>query len=110
MPNTKVATCCYCGTRSALVLTGQIQHELACGSCGAPLHDLKMLPKTKTTVSEPNHRGLVKPSRITQKPSNPIKGYKWDQPKKPKKKPKKKKGLGRWLLEEAWDVVEDIFD
>ena len=110
MTATKVATCCYCGTKSALVLSGMTQHELACGTCGAPLHNLKMLPKAKIADPEPNHRGLVKPSRINSKPKDPIKGYKWDKPKKPKKKSKKKKGLGRWLLQEAWDVVEDIFD
>ena len=45
MPVTKIATCCYCGTRAALVLSGRERHELACSNCGAPLHDLKMLPK-----------------------------------------------------------------
>ena len=31
--------------------------------------------------------------------------------KKPKyRKPKKRKSALTWLLEEAWDVVEDIFD
>ncbi|WP_375258351.1 hypothetical protein [Citreimonas sp.] len=43
MPAIKVATCTYCGTRAALVLSGQTRHELACSACGAPLHDLKML-------------------------------------------------------------------
>ena len=40
----KIATCCYCGTKAALVLRGKDSHELSCGSCGAPLHDLKRLP------------------------------------------------------------------
>ena len=30
----KVATCCYCGTKAALVLRGKDSHELSCGSCG----------------------------------------------------------------------------
>ena len=34
---TKIATCCYCGTRAALVLTGKHRHELSCSGCGAPL-------------------------------------------------------------------------
>ena len=38
--NYKIATCCYCGTRAALQLRGDVQHELACASCGAPLHNL----------------------------------------------------------------------
>lgn len=40
----KIATCCYCGTKAALVLRGKDSHELSCGSCGALLHDLKRLP------------------------------------------------------------------
>ena len=40
----KIATCCYCGTKAALVLRGKDSYELSCGSCGAPLHDLKRLP------------------------------------------------------------------
>ena len=37
----KIATCCYCGARSVLRLTARDGHELACGSCGAPLHEMK---------------------------------------------------------------------
>ena len=33
----KIATCCYCGRRTVLELTARGGHELACGSCGAPL-------------------------------------------------------------------------
>jgi hypothetical protein len=110
MAATKIATCCYCGSRSALELRGKTQHELACGNCGAPLHNLKMLLKAQVAAVEPQHRGLVKPSRITQKTSRSDKGFKWEKPKKVSKKSKKKKGLGRWLLEEAWDAIEDIID
>ena len=45
MQGTKIATCCYCGTRAALVLRGETRHELSCSACGAPLHNLKMMPK-----------------------------------------------------------------
>ena len=48
---TKIATCCYCGTRAALVLD-RARHELTCAQCGAPLHNLKMLPVEKP-VAEP---------------------------------------------------------
>ncbi|MDJ0822410.1 MAG: hypothetical protein QNJ09_11465 [Paracoccaceae bacterium] len=44
---TKIATCCYCGARTALVLRGKERHELSCASCGAPLHDMKMLRADK---------------------------------------------------------------
>lgn len=88
----KIATCCYCGTRAALVLKGQQRHELSCSSCGAPLHNLKMMPKRK--LSE------AKAVRDTVKSG----GY------NKKKKQKKKKSLFSRVLDEAWDVVEDIFD
>lgn len=86
----KIATCCYCGTRAALVLKGKQRHELSCSSCGAPLHDLKMVPKRKLNDS--------KPKRESFKPS---KGY---------KNKKKKKGMFSRVLDEAWDAIEDIFD
>ena len=41
--SSKIATCCYCGSRAALVLKGKVRHELACSNCGAPLHEMKML-------------------------------------------------------------------
>ncbi|MEP6065725.1 MAG: hypothetical protein ABJ246_07810 [Paracoccaceae bacterium] len=95
---TKIATCCYCGTRAALVLKGKIRHELACGSCGAPLHDLKMLPKDKVVDRE---RGTPSVQR------KPISGtYRPDR----KKKRKPRKGWMRDLLEEAVDLIEDVFD
>ncbi|MGV6805225.1 MAG: hypothetical protein ACWA49_13575 [Ruegeria sp.] len=86
----KIATCCYCGTRAALVLKGRQRHELSCSSCGAPLHDLKMLPRKK--FSDPQ-------------PRKPV------QSRAPQKKPRrKKKGLFTRVLDEAWDVIEDVFD
>ncbi len=103
MHNTKVATCCYCGTRAALVLTGKDRHELACSSCGAPLHDLKMLPKARVKgavggegdrVKHAPHRARVEAAQARRKP----------------KKTKKKKSFKSKMFEEIWDVVEDIFD
>lgn len=92
MPSRKIVTCCYCGTRAALVLTGKERHELSCASCGAPLHDLKML--------RADHRG--KPERV-----GPARR---DKPKKAGKKAKKPKSVARRLLGEAFDILDDIFD
>lgn len=94
----KIATCCYCGTRAALVLKGRESHELSCSKCGAPLHDLKMLPKARKEAREPMDRR--RPAISHQKPP---KSY------KPAKR-KRRKGLWRKVLEEAVDLVEDIFD
>ena len=99
MPQTtRLATCCYCGTRSALVLAGASSHRLACGACGAPLTQMKQLPCKGT-------HGPVEAARPLKAPPPP-------RPKSPKstKKAKKRKSLSRKLLSEAWDLLEDIFD
>ena len=92
---TKITTCCYCGTRAALVLD-RARHELTCSSCGAPLHDLKRLP-----VDRDGDRELVRPS--------PTRSAKPMKPNKKKKKSKRRWGL-KDVFEEALDLVEDIFD
>jgi hypothetical protein len=95
MTTKKIATCCYCGTRAALILRGRERHELSCASCGAPLHDLKML-----RTDQPGKRELVKPS--------PVRNERYPHSKR--RKPKPRRSLKRRLFEEAWDLVEDIFD
>jgi len=74
---------------------------LACSACGAPLHDLKMLRKDHADA--PEHE-LIRPSKIRAKP-----GKAAQRPAKPRKK-KPRKSFGRRLFEEAFDVIEDIFD
>ena len=99
----KVGTCCYCGSKAALVLRGKTRHELSCNTCGAPLSRLKMLPKAVGAGAAP----AAVPVRPTPKPA-----YEFEY-RKSRKKPKKRKyrkGLARKLFEEVWDVVEDIFD
>ncbi len=100
MPQTKVATCSYCGTRAALVLRGTDRHELSCSACGAPLHDLKMLK-----ADHPNRSAAERPFKgKTRKPRHPHR----DNRKKDKRR--RRSGFGYWLAEELFDVVEDIFD
>ena len=100
MPNTKIATCCYCGTRAALILRVKERHELACSKCGAPLRDLKML-----RLDFQGERELVRPSRVRSHHRN-RKKYKGDRP----ARRKKQKSLAQRFMEEAWDVAEDVFD
>ncbi|MBW4707795.1 hypothetical protein KX928_08355 [Roseobacter sp. YSTF-M11] len=101
--STKIATCCYCGTRAALVL-GKNRHELSCSSCGAPLHELKRLPQ-----EHPGKTELVKPSAVRHTTSRPEK--KKYKKYKPRPKPyKRRKSFVKHMLEEAFDVIEDIFD
>ena len=88
----KIATCCYCGTRAALALKGRERHELACSNCGAPLHELKMLKAPE--------KPKVKRDRYV--PTN--------ERRKPKKQKKRGRSLSQRFLSEIWDVAEDIFD
>lgn len=73
-----------------LVLSGKDRHELSCSGCGAPLRELKMLRADRAAGAAPV------PSR---------------SPKSAKrKKTKRRKGLMTRVLDEAWDLVEDILD
>ncbi|MDD9922285.1 MAG: hypothetical protein OXQ92_08425 [Boseongicola sp.] len=94
----KIATCCYCGTRAALVLAGKERHELACANCGAPLHDLKMLRSDAR-----GERELVR--------SSPIHDFGRPGKKKPKKAKKKNKSLAQRFMQDVVDFeVDDFFD
>ncbi|SEW21949.1 hypothetical protein SAMN04488515_1668 [Cognatiyoonia koreensis] len=99
MPATKVATCCFCGTRAALVLRGRERHELACNSCGAPLSEMKQLHPTRpsaTTPARPVQRQRVVPYDSHDR---------WSGSRK-----KKRKSLKRRLFSEVLDLIEDIID
>jgi hypothetical protein len=94
---TKIATCCYCGTRAALVLRGNTRHELSCATCGAPLRSLKSL-RTTTDAPQwpaPSHR----PAPAHTPPQRP----------KPAKR-RKRKSLSRRIMAEAFDLIEDLLD
>ena len=90
---TKIATCCYCGTRAALVLKGDVTHELSCSGCGAPLHDIKRMPVHREPAQKVKHQPVQK-------------AYVPKKKKKSKQKYKKRKSF----LYEAFDILEDIFD
>nr|WP_152465783.1 hypothetical protein [Sulfitobacter sp. THAF37] len=99
---TKIATCCYCGTRAALTLD-RGRHELSCAQCAAPLHDLKALPvKEKPKKTGVSHQPVLRRFPGGQKAAEV-------RHRKPKKR-KPRKSLWRRMAEEAFDVVEDIFD
>lgn len=97
MPHaTKIATCCYCGTRAALVLTGKERHELSCSACGAPLHEMKMLRTDRSGDRELAPRPIKTSGKKT---------------KNRKQKPKKKrKSLLSKVFDEVFDVIEDVLD
>ena len=95
--NTKIATCCYCGKRAALILKGRERHELACSGCGAPLHDMKML-KTPAPEAAPQKRAPVAPY------------LKHPRPKPKKRRPAFSRRLVARIFDELEDVLDDIFD
>ncbi|MDU8912869.1 hypothetical protein [Aestuariicoccus sp. MJ-SS9] len=109
MPHaTKIATCSYCGARAALVLKGQVRHELACASCGAPLHDMKMLRADAVDPDAAIHRP-ARPRREVH--ATPLPAWEKERRKDPRKvKKKKRKSLAKRFFEEAFDAIEDIFD
>ncbi|RYH03563.1 hypothetical protein EU805_07585 [Salipiger sp. IMCC34102] len=106
MSGTKIATCCYCGTRAALVLRGETRHELACAQCGAPLHDLKMMPSgaggTPARTASPAH-----PAR-TASPAHPARTLRATHQKP--RKTKRKKGLGWYVMKGLSEVIDEVFD
>ena len=97
MAGTKIATCCYCGTRAALVLRGQSRHELSCSTCGAPLHAMKMLPTAASPAPKQPKRPYTPPHPERMQPARPHKR-------------RKGKSLGRKVFSELWDIIEDVFD
>ena len=97
MAVTKIATCCYCGTKAALVLRGKDKHELSCGNCGAPLRALKML-----------HAAPAQP-QTKRKKHKPVEKYRETSLQRPQKR-RKRKSFGRRVFSEIWDVIEDVVE
>ena len=66
---TKIATYSYCGRRQALQLKARGGRELACGACGAPLHEMKWLKPPapdqpmRRSAPRPAPHGLVPPAQ-----------------------------------------------
>lgn len=102
---TKIATCNYCGTRAALVLSGRERHELACSACGAPLHDLKIMPAGKGRKKDRGEYGIS--HKAEPKHHHPSKYQKKHEKFERKRR---KKSRMRGFLSEAFDLLEDILD
>ena len=109
MKNEKIATCCYCGTRAALVLD-KARHELTCGSCGAPLHNLKQLKSGSVDAKAHSapRKGKKGKTRHEGWAGTPLASL--DRKGMPERRHKKRKSLTKRFFEEAFDVIEDIFD
>lgn len=110
MPRTKLATCCYCGTRATFVFADNGPQNLSCGSCGAPLKEFELL-----NVQEVPDQPKKNSTTAAEKPkSSKSRGLDFDDfaddlkdALKSKKKRKKKK---KSVFGEVFDFIEDIFD
>ncbi len=103
MPDrTRIATCSYCGTRAVLDFSAGPRHELICTACGAHLSEMKPL--------RADHHG--KPSPVRRAPHPDPVPHPTPKLRKPKKGKRRKSPLRRLAdtLEDAFDVIEDIFD
>lgn len=100
MHSTKIATCCFCGSRSVLQLRELAgHHELACANCAAPISDMKPMKVSKDRPS---------PRRV--KPDFEPWHAAYNRKVKPRKKRRFLEDFFEDILEDIWDEVEDIFD
>lgn len=106
-----IATCCYCGSRAALVLDGTQRHELACASCGAPLRQLKNLKSDSGRGATGPARGHTGPGAAGAPhfPKAQRKAEKMAR-KALKKQFKKRRTPARRAAKGIFDLLEDIFD
>jgi len=93
-----------------LTLEGDRRHELSCSACGAPLRDLKMLRTDKKADKKAGKRDAGRtPTRGAPSRSGPPAVVKVAA-KQAQSKRGRRRGLMARMLDEALDVVEDIFD
>ncbi|WP_284265566.1 hypothetical protein [Roseicyclus amphidinii] len=113
MPDqTKIATCSYCGRRQTLKLTARDGHELACGACGAPLHEMKWLkpPQPDRPVKRSPRAPAPHGGPLPRGGWQGEEGWQGHADPRSRKKPKRRKSLWKKAMEEAFDLIEDIFD
>lgn len=100
----KIATCTYCGSRAALTLGGSERHELACGTCGAPLHDLKALKSKKSKTSrKSSKKPKVPPHRLEPAAGLPFTNVKYVKNRVTRK-------IQRKIAKKALGALVDLFD
>lgn len=91
------------------MLNGRAGTSLACGACGAPLKNLKMLRCDRQGVAAERRKPTKSKGRGAYGAvSNGHSKAAFKEPKKSKRK--KRKSLFKDWLEDAFDVIEDIFD
>jgi hypothetical protein len=118
MHQTKIATCSYCGRRQTLRPLAREGHELACSACGAPLHEMKWLKAPEAEATNSGNKSRKRSAKRRPPHPAPVPGGAWGEGRLPewqgvarrRKKSRKRKSLWGEIFEEAFDVIEDIFD
>lgn len=80
-------------------MNGRESRVLACGACGAPLRNLKMIPRNRATSRQTA-------GTVDHRMQAPLPPQKQDRV----KKGRRRKTMFRRVMEEAFDVIEDIID
>lgn len=88
----RLATCCYCGRRAVLRVR---DHALTCGSCGAPLRDMKRL-RLDPARAMASHAPAPQPRKLPRKTRSKSRKSVW-------------KRIGK-RLEDVFEDLEDLFD
>ncbi|MEM9499376.1 MAG: hypothetical protein AAGA28_15735 [Pseudomonadota bacterium] len=88
------------------------RHELSCQACGAPLHEMKFVPlrpdrKRKNTSKK--RKPKAHPPRPGASGRDRPRARWQDAPARHRRKPRRTPVM-REVLEEMWELVEDIFD
>lgn len=98
MPNTRIATCCYCGTRAALEVSSGGRHELVCSSCGAPLSKIEAAQAQTESAGQREQKS--QDLDLVDLAERFFEG----------KSKKKKKSKSKKAVKGIFDFIEDIFD
>ncbi|WP_135501640.1 hypothetical protein [Roseovarius aestuariivivens] len=104
----KITTCSYCGMRAALIFDEGL-HELTCRACGAPIHEMKFMPQAPDKQRKKYSPGAAVRQRMRREAETEVRGDLSRHPER-RRPVKRRKPLARKMIEELWDVVEDIFD
>ena len=104
---TKIATCPYCGTKTAIVLAAGARLELTCSACAAPLDHVELLQQTTGSASD----GQVMAPAPVEPIQAPPPG---SRPKKDEKRETKSAGFGlpwpEWKSKDNDDDDDDDDD
>lgn len=110
---TRLGTCCYCGARTLLELTARGGHELACGSCGAPIHHMKGLraeTPAKVKPTPPAARPAAQSGGAASLAAAGLALIGSARAARSDPKRRKKKSIAKRKVSRVFEAFEDVFD